>query len=328
MGQDPIRICERNYMGWSEALWLEQGPLVLVLVPQVGGRIMALRWKEEDIYWANPDLGGRSVDLSAYPHPQQDKVKLGFLLWGGDKTWLAPQDRWPNGLPLLDLDSGPYSWQIASDPDSQRVAVTLTSPICRESGAQITRTLLLNTDAPRWGWSMSHRLENKGDQPMEWGLWDVTMVQQPATVYLPISQASAYPEGIRVFEQEGDSIRARSEVVSVREEIAVIDCQPSLKFKFGVDGAEGSLMVARPLQQGGHLGLRKIYPTGHPQPYAHGCTTEVFNASEYPYLEVEIHSPLQTLKPGQSFEFVESTQLKELERLPTSAAEIRATMPF
>ena len=38
--------------------------------------------------------------------------QLGFVLWGGDKTWLAPQDRWTDGDPFLDLDSGAYDCRL------------------------------------------------------------------------------------------------------------------------------------------------------------------------------------------------------------------------
>ncbi len=95
-----------SYKGWSS--WhITSGPRELVLLPQVGGRLM-MRWKGRDLSFVHPGLAGMVVDLTQVDDRAAKRRELGFPLWGGDKTWLAPQERWLDGVPFLDLDSGGY----------------------------------------------------------------------------------------------------------------------------------------------------------------------------------------------------------------------------
>jgi hypothetical protein len=38
----PICVRQADYQGW-DTCWIEHGPLTLILVPQIGGRIMGKR---------------------------------------------------------------------------------------------------------------------------------------------------------------------------------------------------------------------------------------------------------------------------------------------
>jgi len=50
--------------GWS--WWrLKNGWAEMVLVPQVGGRIMGIRWRGHDLSFTQPELEGRVVDVAA-----------------------------------------------------------------------------------------------------------------------------------------------------------------------------------------------------------------------------------------------------------------------
>ncbi|MEO0489019.1 MAG: hypothetical protein AAFZ49_05600, partial [Cyanobacteria bacterium J06659_2] len=149
-----------EYAGWPDALWIEAERLTLMLVPQVGGRVMGLHWYNYPIYWVNPSLGGKPIDVALITPPATAKADLGFLLWGGGKTWLAPQDRWHSGLPFLDLDSGAYRLNVLEEADTQ-VSVVMTSPICRETGVQLTRTISLGTEVDCW--QVTHQMTNCSD---------------------------------------------------------------------------------------------------------------------------------------------------------------------
>ena len=64
-------------------------------------------------------------------------------------------------------------------------------------------------------------------------------------------------------------------------------------------------------------------PAYHPQPYAHGCVVEVFNSEDYPYLELELHGPVVTLAPDESFSLAESAAVFDLEQPLVGPASIR-----
>ncbi|MEL7315513.1 MAG: hypothetical protein AAFN08_11210 [Cyanobacteria bacterium J06559_3] len=314
-----LHLKQAEFAGWPQALWVESDRLTLVLVPQVGGRIMGLRWGQQDLFWVNDALAGKPVDVQTLQNPTLDKVAWGFLLWGGNKTWLAPQERWTQGLPFVDLDSGAYAVEVLEATTNQ-VKLVLTSPICRETNIQVTRTITVNPAC----WRITHQLENRGDRSANWGIWSNSMVRRPAQVFLPLGPTSAFEYGVKTFVNEGNSVAARSRVVAHPQDMAVIQCQVPLKFKFGVDSDQGTVLTVTPLEGGQYLGWLSQFATFPDEPYGHGCTAEVFNAVDYDYLEVEIHSPVRSLAPGETFAFTENNRLVTLDALPAVVDDFQA----
>lgn len=318
-----IMLKKADYLGWQAAWWIEYGSLTLILVPQVGGRIMGLRWHNQDLFWMNEALAGKSVDVTQIENPSTDKRSLGFLLWGGDKTWLAPQDRWHGGLPFLDLDSGPYEMDIL-DHSADLISIKMISSICRETAVQVTR--FVKFDQTKNSWTVTHRVQNCSDRILHWGSWGNSMVRRPATVFLPVRADSNFPDGVKTFTHEGDAVAARSKVVTRLDDCVRVHCSEPIKFKYGIDSEQGAVLAILPLEEAGFLGYIKRFPTYHPEVYGHGCVAEVFNAAEYPYLELEIHGPVRALNPGDRFELSETNQLIELDTIPKTAADVKAIL--
>ncbi len=184
-----VELERASHKGW-ESWHLRRGPLELVLVPQVGGRIMGMKWQGLDLAFTQPEREGIVEHVGRDGAVRARKRELGFPLWGGDKTWLAPQSRWTDELPFLDLDSGPYDLAI-DQATHERVQVSMVSPVCRETGMRITRTVVLSSSDDEW--RVIHRLTNASINEVGWGAWDVSMVARPGKVYLPVNPASPYP---------------------------------------------------------------------------------------------------------------------------------------
>lgn len=310
---------EKNqYKGWTS--WhIQRDPLELVLVPQVGGRIMGLRWRGEDLFFTQPEREGCVEDLSRVTDVRTKKRAMGFPLWGGDKSWLAPQSRWTDGVPFLDLDSGAYDLTLDREgPD--RVVVRMTSQRCRETGVEITR--IVDVPARSNCWTVTHRLLNRSRNEVEWGIWGVTMVLRPGKVYLPRKPASKFPQGVKTFSEEGESDTIRDSVVSELGSLAVIACGEPQAFKFGVDSGEGWMLAVHEAK-GGLIGYRKRVSVFPDRTYGHGCVAEVYNSDRYPYFEMETHGPLVRLMPGESFELVEDQELMEMAGWPASEQQVR-----
>lgn len=271
---DSLQVRWESYKGW-DAWRLQRGPLALLIVPQVGGRIMGLQWRERELSFVNPDCQGRVQDVTAIADVRQCKRLLGFLLWGGDKTWLAPQSRWTDEVPFIDLDSGAY--EIACDERAGSAA--MISPLCRETGVQIERTVVLGEEIGHW--SVKHTLRNRSEQPVTWGPWDVAMMLRPATVFLLTREDSAFPQGLRTFENEGVSARVRDQVVEFADGLAAISCRDPIRFKYGTDAMVGSILAIMETGSSELIGYRKSVPSYHPMPYASDCVVEVFNADAH-----------------------------------------------
>ena len=310
---------EGNHKGWH-AWHLQSGPLELIFVPQVGGRIMGMNWRGHDLCFTQPEREGHVENLAGIQDLLAKKREMGFPLWGGDKTWLAPQTRWTDGVPFLDLDSGHYDLTIEQD-GPEVVVVRMTSQVCRETGVQITRTVTVSSDMN--GWIVTHRLFNAGSNETQWGVWDVNMVLKPGQVFLPRGASSQYPNGVKTFAEEGESVHVRDTVVGKLGNLAVIHCADPKAFKFGVDAQEGWMLAVLEVAGLGLVGYRKQVQVYRDKPYGHGCIAEVYNSDRYPYFEMEIHGPVVSLKPGESFELEERQALFDLSRRPQSEDEVR-----
>jgi hypothetical protein len=278
---------------------------------------MSVCWHGRELAFVNPAYQGRIDDIAAITDLHEYKRRVGFPLWGGDKTWLAPQDRWTDGVPFVDLDSGAYELSL----DRITGAATMTSPVCREAGVQIERRLELGDRAGTW--RVTHTLSNRSERVVTWAPWDVDMMLRPATVFLPTRAGSPYPRGVRTFDDEGVSATVRDEVVSFLDDIAVISCRRPVRFKYGVDADPGRLLAVLEASDRGLVGYCKSVPSYYPRPYGNGCVLEVFNAPALPYLELELHGPLASLQPGESFSLHTDAALFDLDAAPSTAAAAR-----
>jgi len=304
--------------GW-DGWWIHRGPLELGLVPMIGGRIMSLRWRGHELGFVHPAHAGRRVAVEA-ADPRPLKRELGFIHWGGDKTWLAPQERWTDAMPFLDLDSGAYALDVErGGPDEVRVA--MRSAVCRELGVRIVRTITVAERALDFG--VVHALENRSGQAVAWGLWDVHQIRGPGIAYVPRRPGSAFRDGVKAYPAEGDSEGARPEVVRLMDGVAVIDCRRPRWFKFGVDADEGWALgvVTTP---GGLVGYRKEVAVVAGATYGHGCVVEVYNCPDHPYFELEAHGPMMTLAPGEQTTLVERRRVFDVAAWPATERDVRA----
>ncbi|MFQ5776683.1 MAG: hypothetical protein ACE5IP_01600, partial [Terriglobia bacterium] len=157
--RQPLCLEERDYLGW-QAYWIRRGKLELVLTPQIGGRLMRLAWNGADLAFTQKEFHGVVEPLQAVSDLHAKKREFGFRLYGGDKTWLGPQSRWTDAVPFLDLDSGSYTARLEKN-SPEEIQLAVVSPVDRETGIEITRTLRLAASRP--GFQVTHRLRNASD---------------------------------------------------------------------------------------------------------------------------------------------------------------------
>jgi len=315
-----VTLREVVYKGW--AAWsISSGALELVLVPQVGGRIMGLRWHDDELFFTQPERQGVVAHFDRADDVLSQKHALGFPLWGGDKTWIAPQSHWNAASPYLDLDSGPYELEIVA-ASSDRVTVRMNSDVCRETGLRVTRTVTVR--AASNSFTVVHELENAGLAPRQAEIWDVAMVTSPGAVYLPTWRDSSFPEGVKTYASEGRSAEVRAAVLEHRGGYAVVSCRDRVAFKFGVDGLEGWIAAVIQLPDGRLVGYGKSVPVFPDLPYSHGCVAEVYQSAGYGYLEMELHGPTVTLRPGDRFAIEERNSIGNVATWPSTLSSVQA----
>lgn len=296
-----------HYLDWP-AVSLREGPLELFVVPSIGGRLMGIRYHGDELSFVNASLAGRvaSDDADAWAELCGEWA---FPLWGGGKTWVAPESRWPDGAPHRDLDSGAYT-VVKTWSDDRSMGIELESPVCEQSGLQIYRHITIEAGTSRW--STLHRLTNRGSFARECGIWDVLMLNRPARVDVTVDADTYAPRDV-VAQIAGKGPIADlcdTDIVRLNGAQLSVECDRAVEFKLGVAHATGELSATWPAGAGSLDGSSRGHRYSRRSPvvagadYAHGTAIEVFNAPSLPYFEVETHAPLARLKAEQSTEYV------------------------
>ena len=295
MQPQPRSLTQEAFKGWP-AWVLRQGPLTLSVVPGVGARLMGIAHGGRELCFTHPDLEGRTFDGDA----QQWHAlcgEWGFPLWGGGKTWVGPESAWPGGAPQRDLDSLP--WQVSSTwCDAHSMGIALQSPVCSASGLQLTRRLTLpaRCASGTWQWTMDHSICNAGRVPVRCGVWDVLMLLRPARVRVPLPTPCTRPVIAALPGKKSlAALRAQGTLHDSATQ-AVLHCTQGDEFKCGFASSDGCIEVDF---GPGAPRYTRHSPIDAGLPYAHGLPLEVFNAPVLNYFEVETHSPLHTLQPGE-----------------------------
>jgi hypothetical protein len=130
-----------NYDGWK-AEQLNNRWVKLVIVPQLGGRLMQVTFDDHDYLFVNAQLKGQV-------HPP-DTEHHRWYNYGGDKIWPMPEgsedeQHWPDAGGTL-LDEGTFTLQVLSR--GAECAVRLTGPIDPQIGQQYIRDIRINSDSP------------------------------------------------------------------------------------------------------------------------------------------------------------------------------------
>lgn len=87
---------------------LVSSDLELTILPGIGGRLWDVAYRGQSLLFQNPDLNGFLPDLENLRDIPTQSPQFGFPLWGGERTWIAPDTNWLDGSPYTALDSDPY----------------------------------------------------------------------------------------------------------------------------------------------------------------------------------------------------------------------------
>ncbi len=289
---DPIEL--HAWQGWR----LKSGPLSLVIIPAIGGRILSVRFEGKELLYAPKDLAGQVFDFSTTTDLNAQKKELGFRIWGGDKTWVAPQASWTEGVPPLELDAGTYAltWE-------EQTAV-MTSPVCRETGLQIVRKVKIDKEAIVY---LEEEFHNKTDQPILKGIWNVTQVPRPCEFFIPARKGA-----FRSYHHEDKTLPEMKSFFKEEHGWTEIFCHQPMLFKCGGIPTEGKVLIKMPLGGPKEIVWLKSFALDPQATYAHRSAVEIFNADTADYAEVELHAPLVEIKPGEHISFAQQWHFKKL----------------
>ncbi|REE87437.1 uncharacterized protein DUF4380 [Paenibacillus taihuensis] len=269
----------------------------VTVVPGIGGRIMGFGADGINLLYQNEALAGfRPVyDADSAEEMRRQRIEGPLLLYGGEKTWLAPQSDWGSNA-YADLDHGDYECSLLKK-DDRTVELVLTSPICRETGLQLVRTITCIDGEPYM--DMEQKLINHSAVPVTKGLWQVTMLNRPGTALIPDGPLLRGEEPIPIYYGENASFQQVEGGWQME-----LQLQEELEYKLGFATDAGCASARHEAGNGQMYTLTKRFEAkADVAAYPHGTVVEVYNASKYAYYELEVHSPACTLRPGESASF-------------------------
>lgn len=304
-----------SFEGWS-AQQISNHWLRLIIVPQLGGRVMQVTFGGHDFLFVNPKFKGKYIP----PAEAND----GWINYGGDKIWPMPegdQDEHHWVLKSDALDDGEYQLRVLSQ--GERCSVLLQGPPDPTTGLQYARKISVNADSPVI--SFHAVMKNIANHPIIWSVQSVSQYnladpQDPAKynhdfyAFTPVNHHSAYFNSYQVRAGLADDPSFSVKDGMFQLHWLYLDNEVWLDSPAGwlavVDGATQFAMVERfkyepqadyPgsatvifYKNGAALGLDD---QGMPKP-------SPASPSETPYyMEAEINSPMVTLQPGATYAF-------------------------
>jgi hypothetical protein len=319
-GQEaPVQSCRIesvDFEGWH-AEQVSNRWVKLVIVPQLGGRVMQVYFQDHPYLFVNAKFKGQ------YFPPLEAGAKHRWFNYGGDKIWPMPEGdedehHWPG--PISDpLDDGDYAFRVLSG--SPACKIRLSGPADPKTGLQYSREITLQDESPEIQFHAV--MKNIKDQPIQWSMQSVTQydTKDPQRqgdynrdfwAFTPANPNSTYLERFHVRSGLADDPSFR-----ISDGLFSLHWLP-LENEVWLDSAAGWLFVVDASTEFG-LVEHFHYSSGGEYP---GKATVIFyksgsgirmNDAGYPeltsppadeplrYMEAELNSPIVTLAPGQSY---------------------------
>jgi hypothetical protein len=267
--------------------------LSLDILPNIGGRLWDISYKGTSLLFKNEELVGQPVDIEKLDQLPTKSPQFGFPLWGGEKTWVAPDNEWLAGAPFPVLDSAPYRVTKTNN-----YMITMQSEICPLSGLQIVRKITLLDDH---SWTIDHEIINNSARKKFVGIWSVLMLKRPCRISLTIDEEKGV---VPVF---GDG-QGEYEIVNTK---LIARCDRPKEYKIGMNNSCGKVHMEYNSKRDKINLTCETIATSSNSKYAHGHDFEIFNSNDYEYCEVEWHSPADTITPNESINYRQNFTIQE-----------------
>lgn len=279
--QARVTVEKTSYRGWPDSYRLTAGDYSLVVVPEIGGRIMEYSLAGKNVLWENADEFGRT-----YP------VAADWKNYGGYKTWVSPEDLvgWP---PDFMLDAGKANVEVLQNPKGLPVLKVTGAPSAK-MGIYFTKEITLDENGDV---TINQHMHNISGKAISNGIWDVTQVQTPCVVAFPVNKKTKFKDGL--------SFRTTEARSSTQYEFKEGLCFTTYKGEIGdvTSDSPGPWMIwfkddLAFVKSFGPIDWKSDFPDN-------GSTCEVFTSKpQLGYVEMEILGPVVDLKPGEETELV------------------------
>jgi hypothetical protein len=302
-----------TFKGW-QAEEVANNWVQLMIVPQLGGRLMQVTFNKHPYLFVNPKYEGK------YIPPEQAAGR--WINYGGDKIWPLPEgnddeQHWTGAS--TPLDDGAYQFSIVSQ--NERCAVRLDGPPDPPTGLQYSREISIGSDSPEIDFHAITR--NSTGHTINWSVQSVSQynLADPAAengfnhnfwAFTPVNPQSAYLNSYHVRDGLANDPSFSVKNGLFRLHWRYIESEVWIDSPGGwvavVDGASQYAMVEKTRYFANETYPDKatmiFYKNGPTvQLDAHGMPRIARGSVEETpyYMEAEMNSPMVELGPGQTY---------------------------
>jgi len=273
-----MNIQKTNYGKWSQAYKCMFGSLELIVVTEIGPRIMSFGFKDgENILY-------------------EDKSDFSFGNWriyGGHRLTVAPES------------------SLSYEPDNghcevfvQKNKLKITAPA---SSNNIQKILEISPDKNGDGFKVKHIIKNTGNLLITAAPWTVTCVKTTEHLIIPWASGSKQWRNRKVcYINCNDSFNApvNSPQWQPTDDLFIINPNGQTG-KIGIYSDKG--LMARLGANSTFIKYSKAIAPDSSYPDS-GCNIEIYTNPKY--IEMEFLGPIETVYPGNELTLTESWQLK------------------
>jgi hypothetical protein len=299
--QGEVVVRREAYAGWTETLKVDAARpgMSLVVVPDLGGRILRYGLGGENVLFDNPDYAGKTLE-----NTPAGKLDQGYSGYNID---LGPELR---GIPKhLPLWVGKYR-VLEAGP-----AIVVRSEIDPATRMEITKRI--EADPLDGSLRILQTMTNRGEKDASYCFWDRTLCAGGGYALIPLKASSGRPSGWSLM-KDGKYVSENPTHPSVKVIDGVLVAKAEgASSKLGADSDGGWIAYTRGKQL-----LVKYYPY-----FPEGKYTDGGNSVELYFdpkvCELEPLSPEVTIAPGRAYEFMERWLLIPLEKEAAGWEEAR-----
>jgi len=229
-------------------------------------------------FWRHPAIG-----------PGMAGDENGWINFGGDKAWPAPQLAWAaiagkGWPPPRTFDAVAHAGTIDGN------TVVLVSPVDPAYGMRVRRTISLNASEPIM--SIETTYEKVSGAPVRVGVWTITQLVSPERVFVLLPERSTFAGGHRrLLPPEPKDFAVEGRLLSLARDTA----------QKTMIASDGDALLW--LGDGPDLLIENVTPApGAGASWPEGAHSQIYTSPDgaEPYVELELLGPLQDLAPGQS----------------------------
>lgn len=306
-------IRSTTFMGW-QAEEVANRWVQLIIVPELGGRLMQVTFNGHPYLFVNPKYAGK------YISPEQAVGR--WINYGGDKIWPLPEgnkdeEHWTGAS--TPLDDGRYTFSVVSQ--NSRCIVRLDGPPDPPTGLQYSREIGIGSASPEI--SFHAITKNVTGHTIDWSVQSVTQYDlanpnDPSGqnhdfwAFAPVNPKSAYLNGYHV--RDG---LANDQSYSVKDGLFRLNWR-YLEGEVWIDSTAGWIALVNGTNNYAMVETNKyVRSATYPGKasvifYKNGPTVSLgidnmphlssMERLETPYyMEAELNSPLAELDPGETY---------------------------